>query len=139
MSREAIIALASRCEQATGPDRQLDVEIVAAITPGIVGIERGPLDGSGDDYLFVFDPPRAWSESWLLVPRYTGSLDAALTLVPDGHAISLHIDADGTVIAGCMPDDGDGCTDADICASNAPLALCAAALRARAAMETPDA
>lgn len=67
----------------------------------------------------------------LRVKSYTTSIDAAITLIPPGHAFSLHVDADGTVFAGVMLDDGDGCDNADQLGATAALALCAAAIRAR--------
>lgn len=78
----ALEDLIAKLEAATGPDRSLDAEIVWHLTPGVIGIERGPPDGFGLDYLFVFDPPRRWMDSWLPVPNYTESLDAAQTLKP---------------------------------------------------------
>ena len=78
------------------------------------------------------------------VPAFTSSLDYAVTLVPNGWAW----------MAGCAPDEGffatlsltdeaiaAGASDKDMIdtiAATPALALCAAALRARAAMETPD-
>lgn len=66
-------------------------------------------------------------ESW---PLYTTSLDAALTLVPEGVNIGLHIDHNGNDCAwssravGWQPQVTAGCV-------TPALALCAAALRAR--------
>jgi hypothetical protein len=82
MTRAGLLALAERVERAEGADRKLDAEIVWRTTPGIVGIERGPLDDDGLDYLFEWWPRRPWSASWLTVPTYTASLDAAASLVP---------------------------------------------------------
>lgn len=61
-------ALALRCEQATGPDRALDVGIKEAL--------GHPWDHSADW------GPRG-SESPVAYP-YTASLDAAMSLVPEG-------------------------------------------------------
>jgi hypothetical protein len=68
--------LAVRCEQATGPDRELDVAIHTTVTS--------------------FEPRRAgvgWPKGalivpafpgWQVLPAYTASLGAAMTLVPEG-------------------------------------------------------
>jgi hypothetical protein len=103
--------LAERCEQATGPDRELDAAILAAVN-----------DGHGH---VTFE-----------TPRYTASLDAAMTLVPEGAQVLLSsinpekeaVDGRWHSIAGdpeATEDTSSGVTPA--------LALCAAALRARAA------
>lgn len=125
--RETLLALATRCEQAPGPDRELDLAICRlAMSSEPLGHAAGISDdvwrGSGLDSLTA-----------AIIPHYTASLDAALTLVPVGHALSLHVDADGTVHAGVMPDDGDGCDDARRCGATPALSLTVAALRARAA------
>lgn len=136
--------LIARIEAATGPDRALDVAIVAAITPGIVGVERGPLAPDTCSYLFRYDPPRAWSASWLPVPSYTASIDAALTLVPDDHwwevgrscgdnsAMRNFGARRGCFSARAVP---WGASPRLSSAPTPALALCAAALRARLAMQ----
>lgn len=109
----AMTALAERCEQATGPDRHLAREVLLACGKGYVS------------------PLRRWMDP-------TASLDAAITLVPEGMDWS----------AGIQPDLGDGktawgnvspaslvfCAEAEIVteASTPALALTAAALRALA-------
>lgn len=84
--------LIAKLEAAEGPSRELDAEIVRQSTANCVGVERGPIGGDAQHYeewLFRFDPPRSWVDSWLHVPRYTSSLDAALTLVPEGWMVEL--------------------------------------------------
>jgi hypothetical protein len=104
-----LLALAERCEQAAGPDAGLDLAIWTTLldTPG-------------------FQPPSPWRTD------YTASIDAAVTLVPEGHEWLRKNPESMTVYR--VPGDlkewaqhiyGRGATDA--------LALCAAALRARAA------
>ena len=95
--------LARRCEEAEGPDRNLDAMIHFAIKNGI-GC------GMAQD-----------------APAYTSSLDAAMTLVPDGWTL-FHLDGPfnngpchATVANGDFAE-GEAETPA--------LALCAAALRA---------
>ncbi len=68
--------------------------------------------------------------SWDL-PRYSRSLDAALTLVPEGLCWEVQT---GPKIGGaaCV---GTNCGPMDGVGANGALALCIAALRARQAME----
>lgn len=111
---QKLLELAERCEKAERPDRGLDAEIHFRIKNGI-GV------GCASD-----------------APAFTGSLDAALTLVPEGHDVTI-TQANG-------PDRtdwygrvkfrtpyGDGLLKKGN-AMNGALALCAAALRARAAI-----
>ena len=93
--------LATRIEQAEGPSRELDAEIAT---------------------IFGWTPAHD-----LVCPAYTASLDAAMTLVPDGtnvHAVILdkgltRIELNGTT------------KYLKVDAATPALALCAAALRAR--------
>ena len=103
-----LLALAERCEQAAKPDRELDFAIAAGV-----------------DWP---DSPHSHQHA----RRYTASLDAAVTLVPEGHEWLRKNPESMTVYR--VPDDlkewaqhiyGRGNTTS--------LALCAAALRARAA------
>lgn len=111
--RAALIALAERCEAATGPDRGLDAEMHFRITDG-VGC------GMAQD-----------------APAYTASIDAALMLVPkrrpDG--LHLHITKIGYPSGidrstASIFDEETHVTSAS--ASTPALAICAAALRAMA-------
>jgi hypothetical protein len=114
MASEAeLLALAERCEAAGEPDAMIDLGIYQATT-GREGIVRcmGREGISAD------------------VPAYTASLDAALSLVPTDDEWSVH-----RVLY-----DNKGCPAAivnlelpEILAATPALALCAAALRARAA------
>ena len=116
--------LAGRVEAATGPDRELDAAIANA-----VGAEHGQKsgwsNGENGDY-FVIDE---------CAPRYTASIDAALTLVPDGWSVLSAWNPTGR----CKCDLSDGPMDgqnrtwigSEPCPTPA-LALTAAALRAGA-------
>lgn len=64
-----LLALAERCEQATGPDREIELAIEDAI--------KGPVK-----------PPYRRG----FCPAYTASLDAAMSLVPDT-AQNVELDA----------------------------------------------
>jgi hypothetical protein len=117
----ALIELAARCEAAEGPDRELDALISVAVDDGC-GIRWHDL------WFFTFATGNS-------PPLYTASLDAALTLLPPGSlwaggsmeegpfARLLWPRADGTYVGNYL----------EITATTPALALCAAALRAKAA------
>lgn len=108
--------LLARLEKAEGPDRELDWEI--ELTRGTAGTPGGHE-----------------------LPRYTGSLDAALTLVPEHHRFLIdkrpYADEgrpDGyrcQVYKQGYPYRSDGSDTPTAWASSPALALCIAALRAR--------
>lgn len=108
---QKLLELADECERAGGPDRSLDLAIICAAFPKV------KLGG---------------------VPEYTSSLDAALTLVPEGHDVKI-TQASGPGRAdwygrcALRTEWGDGISHRGN-AANGALALCAAALRARAAI-----
>ncbi len=137
-----LMDLADRVEKAQGADRELDAAIFVALTPEAYGVERRPLDGLIDNdtagWLLRWDPPRRWSDSWRPILRYTASLDAALSLVPEGWRWSLD-HTQNPPYRDCgratLYAPGDGWTPADVSeiyGATPALALCAAALRARA-------
>jgi hypothetical protein len=119
MTAQELLSLAERVERATGADRNLDAMIHA----------RDGLEGVGH---------------WQDAPAYTASLDAAMTLL-DQYGVLMHlsdIGADGLPLAKVGRPDLDNApifagiascimTDTSPVAGLA-LALCAAALRARA-------
>jgi hypothetical protein len=100
--------LIARLEAATGPDRDLDVAIIDALFPGA---RKFPLE-------------------------YTASIDAALTLVPEGWRWHLGntLDGRGTAMIWLNPLTG---TD-EIFAAAPAIALCIAALRARETLNHPN-
>ena len=117
-----LMDLAERCEQASGPDRELDARIYILTT-----------GGSAADADYAATDPDVTCKPL----RYTASLDAALTLVPEGWAWAVYGGAREEIVATayCVPNGGrlpwpDWVTD--ICAATPALALCAAALRALA-------
>lgn len=125
-----LLALAERCEQATGPDRELESAIVKAIHPGAkvltTEIGKGKFTFAGgffrlDDF------------------RYTASLDAAITLVPEGwRVVSIGEEAfddepQPFVVSLCQRAGRFGAGATRGRATAFALALCAAALRARIA------
>lgn len=117
MDKQTLLALADRVEAATGPDNDLDCRVAAATGYTLPEVERYLLPGQ-----------------FLVAPNYTASLDAALTLVPDGWNRRLAEDDDHTWYAElrlgfCTSYSASvGC----IRASSPAIAMTAAALRARA-------
>jgi hypothetical protein len=117
----ALLLLANRCEQATGPDSELDKRLGRAIGWHPAGVDGRLLQGDA---------------AWLYenkCPAYTASLDAATMLVPEGCGWSVHRYASGLrARAGVYIDDGRD-KGHYLNAATPALALCSAALRARAA------
>lgn len=70
---EQLLALAERCEAATGPDRLLDCDIASAA----FGWDRFNLQPGGP---MGYPPGKNASYR---VPKFTASIDAAMTLAPD--------------------------------------------------------
>jgi hypothetical protein len=134
-------SLAARAEAAEGPDRQLDalICIVAGFAEGnTVAFKTGWCAGSETN-------PRP-----VEAPAYTASLDAALTLVPDGWSVFLLRLPEGRGEASLLefgePDEkGKRWRRADMidtgrCTASTPaLALVAACLKARATQGENDA
>lgn len=123
--------LIERLETAEGPSRDLDAEIFVQVTPGV--LDAGRIDCIGG--LVGWWPRDAPYQSAREVPKYTSSLDAALTLIPD--ELTWYVDA------GCF-----SCIwrvsdrkHFGARAASPTLALCAAALKARGAdwQQTPPA
>ena len=105
-----LIALAKACERATGPDGALERAIDRALYGSIMATDH----------------------------RYTASLDAAMTLVPEGEGfelLTMHGKPTAFVSAGAAIDWCDGNT---VEAATPALALCAAALKARASQQNSD-
>ena len=114
MTREELIAA---LEAATGPDRALDSWIGASV--GFDGWTVAEWQETVDDPVFAHS-------SITDVPPYTASIDAALTLVPEGVLWAVGVD-----------EDGSGCAELPrrrllVHALTPAIALCIAALRARA-------
>jgi len=112
-----LIELAERCEKAAGPDRELDNEIEAAID---------------------FPKPTNPDELPDYPPYFTASLDAAMMLFAEGHFPCIDADPRGIEVeVQYLTDKTDNGLGALVATGGAtlPLALCAAALRARASQE----
>jgi hypothetical protein len=108
-----LIGLAERCERAAGPLRELEMDIHDAIL--------------GRDHT-----PNSFQTDGSRIARYTASLDAAMTLVPEGLVWSLNTFGNPSkASAYVMNEQGEQWRCNDYPATPA-LALCAAAMRARA-------
>lgn len=114
MTRDMLLALALRCEKASGPDWNLDAEIWHA---------------TDTEKAECFDRKDA--------PAFTASLDAALTLVPEpldwlirSRCHSFRHGHYAHIMAGDV--NTTGRTMGECWAITPALALCAASLRARA-------
>ena len=133
--------LSDRVEQLDGPCRVVDAEVLCAL--GTHVLEKRGRDRKAWWYLVGgadYDrlDPDGYRSQWNGVPAYTASLDAAMSLVPEGWTyVSLEVCAKGKPTQHCRasverlvgPDEID-----ERVAGYAPtpaLALCAAALRAR--------
>ena len=113
--RAALLALAERCEDARGPDREIDIRICTD------ALNKSRLD-----------------EGFQVAPTFTASVDAALTLVPEGWNDNVSWSAKKQKArAWCewMPEAPFAPSDWIVHygrGANRALAICAAALRARA-------
>lgn len=137
MSAAQLLALAERVEAATGPDRDLDAEIALHLAGRWEYAARRALDGglvwSGDATAVLFcAPPISWADSWVTVPTYSASLDAAATLMPPDFSWGAgDLDEDDRPWA-CLTPHGEPFGDYSGKAVNVAMSLAAASLRALA-------
>ena len=135
-----LLRLAELCKVATGPDRELEAEIAVAVDGGeIVWLMA--------NYTMEQYPARKYASANHVggfgkapVPAYTGSLDAAMALVPEGWTYQLrdkqvHLEEGEDISLYWYQGDCDGRLYATSYAATTELALCAASLRARAEIE----
>ncbi len=124
----SLTSLIERIEAATGGDMELDAEIWLACTPGATRDKWSYIHKATGRECTV-DETRDATYRLIIVPEYTTSIDAALTLLPEGlefeftniygvAAVSVGINAESP----CYARREDG---------NITLALLAAILRAR--------
>lgn len=141
--REALLALAARCEKAEVPDRELDYAIHECLH-GEWLQRNAYIREPGDDGWYSVTPPVKGANFIAAPQSYTASLDAAMTLVPDGWRGRIFIGNQSLGVADVGGPHGAFFTPADswepersrseLCWSPA-LALTAAALKARALAE----
>lgn len=129
-----LLQLAERVEALTGPCRETDVMIELAVGkngPAIQEIMAGSPHNTIDEVAKAAD--RDVSIMFHRVPRYTASLDAAMTLVPAGQDWMVD-NFDGLAARMCSASVFNAkADDFGAFAATPALALCAAALRALAA------
>jgi hypothetical protein len=77
------LELAERCEKATGPQRELDVAIAIECGPAAKRLES-LMAGSPHNTVAEIAKEADRESPLVCIPSYTASLDAALTLVPEG-------------------------------------------------------
>lgn len=134
--------LAARVEAAMGSDRELDAQIWIAVTPGATRRElRGIHKASGKEQ--VIDETREPDGRLIVVPAFTASLDAAMTLVPDGwfwmaghrdnNRCRAYVNNGQSHFVGIAARPNPAKQWFECLADTPALALCAAALIARAA------
>jgi len=135
--------LIERVEAASGPDRELDLAIMVALDlrPDWLRKSTGELwvDASGRN------PVVRWADQSVGRsvgnpnvddgPKFTASLDAAMTLVPDD-CTWLRLSPATMTVSRPDPNEKRWAKHFDARAATPALALCAAALKARA--RTPD-
>ena len=92
MTREELLALAERVEALTGADRGVDLEVILA--SGTHVLERRGRDKKAWLYEAASDfrrlDPSPYSYGVFGLPRFTTSLDAAMSLVPEGWGGAVH-------------------------------------------------
>lgn len=125
--------LAVRVAAASGADRELDALIASAAWPyrGRGEVIRPAPSGGGRCVSYY----RTGNHGTWKSPRYTGSLDAAMSLVPEGHWFGAGLDG---LVKGppgwAWVSSND---DTRLVRGTTPaLALVSAALRARSALDT---
>jgi hypothetical protein len=146
MTRETLLGLADRCEQATGPDRELDALIWCTLNgkkyAGHNEAYSAYHSGNPETQVEFTEPPKR--TRLVTGSRTTGghakpvtaSLDSAMALIPEGYNCSLQfgLTFEGesysvSSLQGPKPHNA-----ATVKAATPALALCAAALRARASL-----
>lgn len=121
--RDEMMELAAKCEAASGSDREIDEAIAQHREPGLFcrdehGRLRKNMHGT---------PLNPQWDLWH-APAYTASLDAAMTLVPEGCDVTLDVEKGR---GGAIVFDDLGIEAIGRCYAATPaLALCAASLRA---------
>lgn len=133
-NRDELLALAERCEAATGPDRNLDEAIARSVNWCPPKVNAASWEAHRDA------KPNYWFTDSFGMPAYTASLDAAMTLVANENTWSVttcgHEGLPRACVTLCAE---DYAVDHVADAVTPALALTAACLRARADMEaTPN-
>lgn len=112
-----LLELADRCEKAAGPDRELD----AVIWLHLPEQESHAWKHEGDEFSHAYQISGAD-----FIPKFTASLDAAMTLVPEGQSVRMGTNS-GAPWAQCRRHAMSECFNGS--AATLALCICAAALR----------
>jgi len=126
MTREELIAA---LESAEAGSRELDAEIWLLVTPGATRKQSSYVHKASGRTCYI-DETREASGRLILVPEYTTSIDTALSLVPEGW--DWEVCRQGTAFLTGPGDDFGHCLEITGTGATAALALCVAALEARA-------
>lgn len=121
--------LIGRLERCAGPDRELDKQIWIAVTPGATRKKTIIKAAHGQWPDYELDETRDATYKFIVVPEFTSSLDAAISLVPRPMCWNGgEVNEDDQPWA-CITD-SEG-ADYAATAATPILALCIAALKAR--------
>jgi hypothetical protein len=149
MTRETLLGLADRCEQATGPDRELDALIWCTLNgkkyAGHNEAYSAYHSGNPETQVEFTEPPKRTrlvtgsQTAGGHAKPVTSSLDSAMTLVPEGFGFklaSVSFEKWAQVVREDKLPDGTAIISGGPSAKAAtlPLAMCAAALKARASL-----
>ena len=127
----SITSLIERIEAATGGDRELDAEIWLACTPGATRNKWSYVHKATGRECTV-DETRDATGRFITVPSFTASIEAALTLLPEGWWWSAGVcRRENHASVGSEIGTVEGELIFETFGATAPLALLAAILRAR--------
>lgn len=131
--------LASRVEDVSGPDRELDAEIGLCLGLKVERVTIGP-DHRREEIVTTGRKAGDHAPTSRPISRYTASLDAALTLVPGGCSWRVGVSSEPrkAILGGSAAEVMQGCFGkllAQTGGATPALALCAASLRAISSME----
>lgn len=127
---DAFDDLIVRLEAATGPDPHLDAEIEAALRGGEPAYRSASRHQFGPSVVLNHGAGNPW-DGWESAPSFTGSLDAALPLVPKGWWAEVYARPDQPscrLFEFCMPCRKVPDTPHVIFGANTAIAVCIAAL-----------
>jgi hypothetical protein len=150
MTRETLLGLADRCEQATGPDRELDALIWCTLNGKKYADHNEAYSayhsGNPETQVEFTEPPKRTrlvtgsQTTGGHAKPVTASLDSAMTLVPEGHVLAAlsqedHRDSNRAWFAEYRRGFKTSYDKAfPSWAATPALALCAAALKSRASL-----
>lgn len=129
--KEELLKLAERVEALSGPDREVDARIWCALNGKKYVSHWREYDGPNTRVEYIEPPKRTPFASSTVALQWTASLDAAMTLVPEGCGWSL-VQATYEKSYGCIESGDDRTPDLEARAATPALVLCAAALRSLA-------